>query len=197
MVQIPITSRPARHFGERPIPTATQKTGDVDPLVLPFTIFYDHRERAGGWRFSGLIGGASDKYRPLVVQTKETFMPTADYTVEGVPIFIERKSPEDFISTITHGRENFKKEHDRMKMIEDGGGQCCVIIEAGYEQIMAELESGSSMRQVPAAVVRGSVAAQINDYGIPWVFAGSRRAAEEMAFWVLRKAWERAQERVK
>lgn len=187
------TQQPARvpRNASRPIPS-----GGLEPVVMPFQILFDHRERAAGWRFAGLIGQSEDKYRPIIVKTKEVHLLTADYVLareDGsiIPTYIERKSAEDFIGTITHGRENFEKEHQRMAEIVAAGGSCSVIIEGSYDHIMAELEGGQSMRRVSPATVRGTVAAQINDFGIPWFFAGNRRLAEEAAFWIFRKAWER------
>lgn len=208
MVQIPLSppcppnpASPAgdaapRAYGSRapklPSPASQSRSGE--PLIVPFSITADLRERAGGWRFVGLQGDSADKYRPLIVNVEHRHMLTADYTVDGTNCFIERKSADDFISTITHGRENFEKEHDRMRKIIAAGGSCAVIIEANYEEMMAELSSGISSRKVSPAAVRGSLAAQVNDYGIPWIWAGNRRLAEEMAFAVLRKAWERSRQ---
>lgn len=206
MVQIPLSppapqpslpagsapGAPPRSYGSRA--QKPNKSNSDDLLICPFAVIADLRERAGGWRFVGLHGDSADKYRPLIVNVEHRHMLTADYTLEGVPCFIERKSAEDFISTITHGRENFEKEHQRMLEIEKAGGTCCVIIEANYDEMMAELESGLSMRRVSSAAVRGSVAAQVNDYGIPWLWAGNRKLAEEMAFSILRKAWERSRQ---
>jgi DNA excision repair protein ERCC-4 len=168
-----------------------------DPLVLQFTVLIDRQERAGGWRFSGITGDSRDKYRPLVVPTREEHLRTADYTVEGVPIFIERKSVEDFLSTIIHGRERFEREHERMVEIERAGGSCAVVIEGEYDAIMSELESGSSARGIHPSSVEGTIASFERKYGIPWVFAGNRRRAELLAFRMLRQAWAEQQEALK
>ena len=189
-LQPPAASPSPNPAGQRR--TSAPAVASDDPLILPFAVQRDLRERAAGWTFAGFTGNASEKYRPLIVPLIDKHMLTGDYTIEGVPVFIERKSAEDFLSTIIHGRENFEKEHQRMREIESAGGSCLVIVEAGLEQIIAELESGNLQRRIHPNSVRGSVASFGVDYGIPWLFAGSRRAAEEMALAVLRKAWERA-----
>lgn len=176
-----------------PVPAVIASGVQLEPLFLPFKILYDDRERQAGWRFTGLRGNSADKYRPLVFAQAETHLITADYTIEGCPVFVERKSLGDFISTVTHGHDNFRKEHERMLAINAAGGACAVVIEASYEQIMDELESGTSGRNVHPASVRGAVASMPQEFGVPWHFAGSRRRAEELAFWILRREWERRQ----
>lgn len=191
MVQVPLTSSPATPAGlAQPSPIAS---APLEPLFLPFKILKDHRERAAGWHFEGLIGGSADKYRPLVAKQEFCHLVTADYTIEGCPVFIERKAEGDFLSSITHGHVNFRKEHERMAEIIAAGGHCCVIIEADYGRILDDLESGTSTRNIHPASVKGAVARMTAEFNIPWHFAGSRRRAEEQAFLILRAEWERRQ----
>ncbi len=190
MVQIPLSAGLS--------PNAIQTTADViipplEPLFLPFTLIYDHREREGGWKFQGLIGDSKDKHRPLVIKQECRHMVTADYTIDGCPVFVERKSVPDFLSTITHGHANFRKEHERMSEIIAAGGSCCVVIEGEYGAIMDELESGIGPRAIHPASVRGAVSKMPQEFKVPWHFAGSRRRAEEMALWILRSEFERRQ----
>ena len=174
-----------------PVPAVS--VAPLEPLFLPFKIIRDQRERTAGWRFEGIRGNSGDKYRPLAFVQEEQHMKTADYTVEGCPVFVERKSVDDFIATVTHGHTNFRLEHERMAAIIAAGGACCVVIEGDYGRIMDELESPTSSRNVYPASIRGAVASMPQEFQVPWHFAGSRRRAEEMAFWILRNEWERRQ----
>lgn len=176
-----------------PVPAVIASGVQLEPLFLPFKILRDTRERDGGWRFSGLRGNSADKYRPLVFEQQEQYLRTADYTVEGCPVFVERKSVSDFISTVTHGHKNFRLEHERFAEIIAAGGTCCVVIEGDYSDIMDELEAGTSGRSVHPASIRGAVAKMPQEFQVPWHFMGNRRRAEEMAFEILRSGWERRQ----
>lgn len=191
MIQVPLNSAPPAGLPDlfAPAPIAA-----LEPLFLPFEILRDHREREGGWNFAGITGDSKDKYRPLIVRQREVTLKTADYTIDDCPVFVERKSVSDFLSTITHGHANFRKEHERFAEIIAAGGSCCVVIEGEYGQIMDELESGASARNIHPASVRGAVSKMPQEFRVPWHFAGSRRRAEEMAFWILRNEWQRRNE---
>jgi hypothetical protein len=174
--------------GQRPL------IGDFDPLtapiVLPFTVLWDHRERSAGWRFTNINGDAGDKYRPLIVPQKEIHMVTADYTIEGAPVFVERKSHDDLIGSIGGGHQNFRLEHERMQKIVADGGACFVVIESSYDRILAELEDPLSSRQLDPHSVEGVVSSWPRQFGVPWYFAGTRRRAEVLALRLLR-TWYR------
>lgn len=175
----------------------TRKTAQSDdPLILPFVIVHDQRERAAGWRFAGIHGDSADKYRPLIVPQREEYMVTADYTISGVPIFIERKSESDLIGSISGGAVNFRKEHERMQAIIAAGGHCCVIIESSLDRIVEELASGESRSSTNPAAVMGTVASYPQRFGVPWHFAGNRALAEELALRIFRKGYERLIEKL-
>jgi ERCC4-type nuclease len=158
----------------------------AEPLILPYTVLIDHREREGGWRFQGLTGDAKEKYRPLIVPQKEVHLVTADYSIEGVPVFVERKSHDDIIGSIGGGHGNFRKEHERMHEIVALGGACCVIIESSYDAVMTELEDPLSMRRLEPAAVEGVLASWPVACKVPWFWAGTRRRAESLAMKFLR-----------
>jgi ERCC4-type nuclease len=166
-----------------------------DPLVLPFVVQVDHRERAAGWRFAGLHADSADKYRPIVVPQVEVHLKTADYTIDGVPIFIERKSHEDVIGSISGGATNFRLEHDRMAALISQGAHCCVVIETSLDRVIDEL-NGESARRVSPAAVMGTVASYPMKYGVPWHWCGTRQLAEELALRILRKAYEHLPKKV-
>lgn len=170
-----------------------RKGAKSDPLVLPFTVLVDHRERAAGWRFQGLYGDSADKYRPLVVLQQEFHLITADYTLDSIPVWIERKSHDDIIGSISGGAVNFRKEHERMAQLIAAGGHCCVIIESSLDKVIDELNDPSSSRNVSAAAVMGTLASYPLRYGVPWHWCGTRGLAEELALRIFRKAFEHHQ----
>ena len=194
MVRIPLskfTDRKSSLFSddehERGDVPQPRRTAADEFLVVPFTVLYDHRESTGGWTFSGLVGDSRRKNRPLIVPTEKIHMVTADYTVKDVPVFIERKSHDDFIGSITGGHHNLELEFGRMQAIVAAGGYCCMVVESSMDRICDELESPASMRKAKAANVLGVVASWPARFQVPILFAGSRRYAELLAFSVMDK----------
>lgn len=178
------------------VPTPRRTLAD-DFFVVPFTVLYDHRESTGGWTFSGLIGDSRRKNRPLIVPTEKIHMVTADYTVQDVPVFIERKSHDDFIGSITGGHHNLELEFGRMQAIVEAGGYCCMVVESSMDRICDELESPASLRKANAANVLGVVASWPARFKVPILFAGSRRYAELLAFSVMDKFVESYRKKLK
>ncbi len=188
MVQIPLSAGSS--------PNAIQTTADViipplEPLFLPWTLVFDDREREGGWKFQGLAGNSKDKYRPLVIKQECRRLLTADYTIDGCPVFIERKSKDDILGSITHGHDRFRAEHCRMQEIVAAGGKCFVVIEANFNEVIEELASGTSSRQIHPASLEGICASWPAAFSVPWYWCGDRRTAEKFAFRLLRTWHER------
>lgn len=173
-------------------PVRSAVTGEL--LVLPFKVIADDRERAGGWRFMGQDGGAKHKHRPLLVPMTYARLQTADYRIDGLPCFIERKSHDDAIGSIGGGHVRFRAEHERMQAIIEAGGFCCVIVESSLSAIVEELEGGLSARDLSAETAIGVVASWQQRYRVPWNFAGTREVAERLALRVMWKFFEQQQE---
>lgn len=169
----------------------------TDLYELPFRIVADDRERAGGWRFYGQDAGSRFKYRPLLVPMVYQRLVTADYRIDGLPCFIERKSHDDVIGSIGGGHARFRAEHERMQQIIQSGGFCCVIVESSLSAVLDDLEQGTSGRDLSAETVLGVVASWQQRFRVPWNFCGTREAAERLALRVLWKYWEQHEELVK
>jgi hypothetical protein len=171
--------------------------------AAPFAVNFDHRERAGGWRFEGLRAGSEGKYRQLIVPTVECHMHTADYTAtlpDGtqIPVLIERKSGDDLLGSICGGHVNLRKEHERMqRLIKEAGFFCCLVCEASLSELLDTVESPMWSRSVGSELLLGCAASWPAKYGVPWYFTGSRAAAERLAYKTLHKAWERFAESLK
>ncbi len=181
-----------------PAPKNLRRTPESNRFEsAPFAINVDHRERAGGWRFEGLRAGSNGKYRQLIVPTVEVHLNTADYTAtlpdgEQIPVLIERKSGDDLLGSICGGHTLLRKEHERMqRLVSEAGYFCCLICEASLSDLLATVESPSWSRSAGAELLLGCAASWPARYGVPWCFAGTRGAAERLAYKVLLKAWER------
>lgn len=163
--------------------------------ACPFTVLHDHRERVGGWRFQGLRADSKKKYRPLLVQSREIHMTTADYTAElpdgtQLPVLIERKSGDDMLGSISGGHQRLRKEHERMLALVEQGWTCCLICEASLSDLVAEMESPQWCRAATPELLLGCAASWPVKFKVPWLFGGSREVAERLALKTLWRAWD-------
>ena len=97
---------------------------------------------------------------------------TADYSIQGMEaeFAIERKSLEDLVGSLTHDRPRFVREMERLAKFAFKR----VLVEAPYSAL--EVEKFPFSLALPRSI-RASVAAFEVRYGIPFVFAASRRQA--------------------
>ena len=113
------------------------------PAPAPLVILIDSREQ-DRWVFPTFVGREK---RP--VQTKDGGLPTGDYTTEpllGLAV-IERKSPGDFMSTITHDRERWDREVARFGQLE----RVCIVVE-GERSECADVAPGVRWESVEGTI---------------------------------------------
>jgi len=120
-----------------------------------------------------------------------TTLNVGDYSITGFTdkIAVERKSLDDLLGCLTSGRERFEKELARARSLD----RFCVIVEASFEDLAKGLYR-SQMK--PHSACQSIIAWQIR-YGTPFVFAGSRKAAEYYCFSFLQKYVREIEERMK
>lgn len=186
------SSKPAGRPAGTGSPSQRALFDGTDRYTVPFTVLFDHRERSGGWTFQGLDGGSKRKNKTLEVPMREVHLITADYTVDGHDVYIERKSHADFIGSVGGGHANLEAEFERMRILISAGAYCCMIVESSLDRIVEELESPIGMRSLAPASVMGLVASWPMRFGVPILFAGNRRLAESLAFRVMEKCVERS-----
>ena len=99
-------------------------------------------------------------------------LPVGDYSIAGFDekIAVERKSLDDLLGCLTSGRERFQKELARARSLD----RFTVVVEASFEDL-AKGNFRSAMN--PHAACQSVIAWQVR-YGTPFIFAGSRKAAE-------------------
>ena len=125
----------------------------------PITLIADTREQ--------------DEYsfdsRLVVVERRA--LPAGDYSVAGLEgvVAVERKTLDDFVSTVIHSRERFREELRKLT----GYRAACVVVEAGLLKVLQGRYRGGAH---PNAVL-GSALAIILDHRIPVFFCSSRQAA--------------------
>lgn len=142
-----------------------------------FTIYRDTREKRP-YLFKG-----------YPVDTEDIHMETADYAVKGdgeqtdgpfIPNFaVERKSKDDFLSSITHNRDRFERELGRAS---EWSLPIPVCIEAPEET----LRGGDYRRDIHPNAVRGTIDSWRNQKPATFNFFDTRKTSEEFTFRLLR-----------
>lgn len=143
-------------------------------------IICDNREQ-NGYTFSAF---------PEVVATPGT-LTTGDYTLAGFAdrLAIERKELSDLISCLTHDRDRFTRELERLRGFE----AAAVVVEAKY----SDIEKGRyRSRMTPAAATQSIISIMVN-YRLPFFFAGTRSAGEQFTLDFIRHYHRHAVERYK
>lgn len=97
-------------------------------------------------------------------------LPAGDYSVEGLEerVAVERKTLDDFVSTVIHSRSRFREELRKL----GGYRAACVVVEAGLLDVLQQRYRGEAH---PNAVL-GSALSIILDFGVPVFFCGNRQA---------------------
>jgi ERCC4-type nuclease len=98
-------------------------------------------------------------------------LPAGDYSVQGLEgrVAVERKTLDDFVSTVIHARQRFRGE--LRKLAEYGAA--CVVVEAGVADVLLRHYRGDAH---PNAVL-GNALSIILDFRVPVFFCGNRQAA--------------------
>ena len=153
-----------------------------------FTVIRDTREQHP-YEFRGLKGASGAE---LIVKVADRTLKSGDYSIEGMEsrVSIERKSLADLYSTLTHGRERFERELDRLRSYDFSK----VVIEASWLQIARCPPPGSQV--LPKSILR-SILAFEQRYPTRWAWYDTRAAAEAATFRTLERFWFDDQQRIK
>ena len=97
-------------------------------------------------------------------------LPAGDYSVEGLEerVAVERKTPDDFVSTVIHSRSRFREELRKLS----GYRAACVVVEAGLLDLLKQTYRGEAHTNA----VLGNALSIILDFGVPVFFCGNRQA---------------------
>ena len=128
-------------------------------VVEPVTLVIDTREQEP-YSF--------DPARAAVVRHA---LPAGDYSVLGLEerVAVERKTLEDFVSTVIRSRKRFHRE---LRLL--GGYQAaCVVVEADLVDVLR----GRYRSDAHPHAVLGTVVSICLDFGVPVFFCSSRQAA--------------------
>jgi len=125
------------------------------------------------------------------VEVVRAGLPTADYSLPGFQdkVGIERKNLDDLIGCLMQGRDRFEKELVRLARYD----LAAVVVEAAWADL-AQGRYRSDMK--PHSACQSVLTFQVR-YRVPFLFAGSRAAAEYVTFSMLAKYLREIEERVK
>lgn len=148
------------------------------------------------WLRQGLPVTAKAPPLPIVVDTREQvpweFDPSrctvtrgtlqaGDYSVVGLEgvVAIERKSLDDYVQTIIHQRDRFRRELERLQ----GYKLAAVVVEATWQDV---IDHAYQSLAHPNAIF-GMTCCLIVDHGIPIYLSGERAIAQRFAERLLRR----------
>ena len=110
-------------------------------------------------------------FDPACVTVERRALPVADYSLAGYEstVAVERKSLEDYVSSVVNARARFGRELRTLAEYDLG----CIVVEATLEDILEHrYRSGTH----PSAVF-GATLSIIVDHGVPVFFCGDRQLA--------------------
>jgi len=98
-------------------------------------------------------------------------LPAGDYSLEGFEhlVAVERKTLEDFVSTVIRARERFFRELRRLSGYEAS----CIVVETDLHDILR----GHYLSGAHPNAILGIILSIIVDFGIPVFFCSDRQAA--------------------
>ena len=122
------------------------------------------------------------------VEIEAGTLTTGDYSVSGFTdrVAVERKSLGDLMGCLTHDRERFTRELERLR-----GYESVVVVEAPFSQLA---DGRYRSRMNPESAVQ-SVVSIIQAYRMPFFFAENRLRAERFVFDFLRHFCRHAEAR--
>jgi len=115
-------------------------------------------------------------------------LPAGDYSLAGLAdrVAVERKSLDDFASTVIHGRARFAVELKKLRDLE----AACVVVEGNLSDILAGRYRGGAH---PNSVF-GAAVSVIVDGGVPVFFCSDWQIARKFTQEYLLRFWRKNRE---
>jgi len=127
-------------------------------------------------------------YRFARSETKT--LASGDYSLVGLEdrVAVERKSKADAYASLGHGRARFERELERLARLD----YAAVVIEASLPDF---LQAPAFSHMNPRAAARSLLSWSVK-YRVGVFFAGDRRHARALTWWLLEKFWRHHAEAV-
>jgi len=135
----------------------------------PLTIIVDTREQRP-WTF--------ENYNVTVTRA---CLRSGDYSLAGHEheIALERKSLDDLVQSLSHGRDRFEREVERLSAMSFAA----VLVEASAQDVVMQKYKSEML---PQSVLQSAYSWMVR-YKVPVLWCGSRKHAEYTAFGLLQK----------
>ncbi len=110
-------------------------------------------------------------FDPLKAESQRRALKVGDYSLAGLEdrVAVERKSLDDFVSTVIRSRRRFGAELRALRALDFA----CVVVEGGLGEVFGRRYRSNAD---PVAVL-GAAISIIVDYGVPVFFCGDRQLA--------------------
>ena len=125
------------------------------------------------------------------VEVAQGALATGDYSLAGFAdrVAVERKSLGDLIGCLTHDRDRFTRELERLR----GYASAALLIEAPFSAIA----QGRYRSRMDAGAAVQSLLSIMEHYRMPLLFADNREAGERYVYDVLRHFLRHAEQKYK
>lgn len=176
-----------------------------DAVVCPFTVLIDSNEQQP-FAFLGIRSDADQQYRPMIVRTEWRSLgrhpnQLGDYSVGGFVgrVHVERKSVNDLQGTLLDFGAGRNRERFEQELANLAGIQAALVVVEGTTPAVLAKENDRRKREhrQVAKQLHRSIIALMQDYRVPWYFAGTRREAEISTFRFLERFWKKHGKREK
>lgn len=149
----------------------------MSSLNCQFKIIVDTREKAP-WHFQGLTKRHNKIQKQLLIEKVIKKLPAGDYSILGseTDIAIERKSCQDLVSTIFHGRSRFLKELERLQNYRFSA----VVVEATWQDVLMYCKAKTEAN--PVSLDSSILAFMERFIKTHWIFRPTRFSAMKTAY---------------
>jgi DNA excision repair protein ERCC-4 len=115
--------------------------------------------------------GEPYSFDPRLAGAVRRALAAGDYSLAGLEdqVAVERKTLDDFVSTVIHRRRRFREELRKLSRYR----AACVVVEAELLDVLGKRYRSEAR---PEAVI-GATLSILLDYGVPVAFCGNRQAA--------------------
>jgi len=115
--------------------------------------------------------GEPYSFDPRLAGAVRRALAAGDYSLAGLEdqVAVERKTLDDFVSTVIHQRRRFREELRKLSRYR----AACVVVEAELLDVLGKRYRSEAR---PEAVI-GATLSILLDYGVPVAFCGNRQAA--------------------
>ena len=157
--------------------------------TAPFRVIADFREAIDGWQFTN-VPDRMHSSCSWTAPVEYRYLETADYTVSGLSLFIVRHRADNFLAMLRHWPDSIAQQRVELTELQAAGTSCLIVIEGDAEAIAQVLKASDLVDRFDLSSPRST------GCDIPWLLAESQRAAEQMVFEIMHRAWQQAQAQV-